>query len=208
VATLQVPQRHRSAVGQLTNLSAKQIGELNDAILSTDGSQRAVRQVVQKAVEQGSLAYEALITIAAVRVSYQMSAKEAADQVSRSLGDEAGSGDLALLFDNPTIVRLAKQADLLVAYEKGLHSFRIFTDVRPIFAENVELPIKAVLITSTLQLAYHQDGRIRESYMRVDTDDLRRMLEQTERALAKITTAERFATDAGAEVLTDDPEEL
>jgi hypothetical protein len=207
VARLRVPQAYREAFSQLTKLSDAELRDLNKAVLDGSGSQTAIRDAIASTVTGGTLAYESLIAIAAARVSQQISAREAADQLRDSLGADAGPGDLAALLENPRIVRLAKQVDLLVAFERRLHTFRIFTDLRPIFNENAT-EIEYILITNTLQLIYRQDGELRESYLRVDDDDLVRILHQAERALKKTERAQRFASEAGAEVLTDHPEEF
>ena len=79
----------------------------------------------------------------------------------------------------------AKALDLLRDHEHGLHSVRIITDVRHIFAADPSQRPKAAVIVHTLNLRYHDIEDLKEIYIALDASDLKNQKSAIERAELK-----------------------
>ena len=107
---------------------------------------------------------------------------------------------------NPHILRIAKRVDVATAFERSLHTFRIVTDIRPIFDEEPETGIQAATVTHNIQMTYVQDNEYKVFYFGADDKNLKQVLKQARRALAKSRAAGELVNKAGARILND-PEE-
>lgn len=201
MATLSVPERHRPAVAELTSLGEEKLRALDDRLSESQADESRARSALRSATTQGDLAFDALLAMTAMRLAHDLAADEVSQMVRETLGADAGNTDIARLLENGTIVRLAKRLDLDTAFERGLHTFRVLTDIRPVFDEDPSIAIDTALITHTVQITYAQDNQYKELYFAVDEDDLQTMLSQVQRALTKSATVEEFIKRAGATVL-------
>jgi hypothetical protein len=93
---------------------------------------------------------------------------------------------LATLLGSDTVALTAKAG--AVAYETPRHTqgFRILTDARPIFGDNLEDGPKAYAILHTLQIIYFEEaGDSKEWFISVDAEDLDFLESIVKRARAK-----------------------
>lgn len=65
---------------------------------------------------------------------------------------------------------------------------RVITDIRPVFDDDIDQPLRASLVTHTLKLNVRTDGRQRMLYIVTDNADLKELRDNIDRALAKGTS--------------------
>jgi hypothetical protein len=86
----------------------------------------------------------------------------------------------------------AKSFDLFIDQEKNLHSTRIITDVRYVFAADAAAQPKAAVVLHNLKIAYHRDDGIAEFYVALDNTDLKQLMSVVERAIVKGDTLKKM----------------
>jgi hypothetical protein len=80
---------------------------------------------------------------------------------------------------------VAKAHDVLLEHEQTFSSARILSDIRPVFAENVEDPPSAAVIVHMLNISYRKAHQRREFVLALDVKDISYLIELLERAKAK-----------------------
>jgi hypothetical protein len=101
--------------------------------------------------------------------------------------------------DSPFSVA-SKAFDLLSERPAILQNLRILTVLRPIFDETITRTL-TILQTNTLVLNYWDGNSMRTLHVTVDSDDLRNLQEELDRAKRKIDVSRREATQQGAQLL-------
>lgn len=95
----------------------------------------------------------------------------------------------------------AKALDVLTEHEKVFCDARVLTDVRPIFAADVEHSPDAFILVHKLRIAYHQDGALETTYIAMDASDVETLLAVLKRASSKEKSLESLAEKSGLPVL-------
>jgi hypothetical protein len=88
------------------------------------------------------------------------------------------------------IANTAKAIELSYDSDNLLQHTRILTDVRPLFSEDAQ-SIDGAIVAHTLRLRYDSAGVDHELSLALDISDLRRLIEDCERALLKEQTAQK-----------------
>jgi hypothetical protein len=93
---------------------------------------------------------------------------------------------LAILDVSPLRVS-AKAALLHAEHEHTYCTSRIFTDIRPVYDNGVNIPPSGAIITHTLKLSYHESasGDIHEIFVALGSDDIRELQDVLNRATDK-----------------------
>ena len=73
---------------------------------------------------------------------------------------------------------------------------RVFTDIRPIFDEDIDSSFLASLILHTLKLTVRVDGKQKNLYISTDSDDLQKLKIEIDRALSKATSIKQQITNS------------
>jgi hypothetical protein len=106
-----------------------------------------------------------------------------------------------------TIARLgiaAKASSLKLEFERRYCDTRIVTDARPIYGDDPTAPPKAVMITHTLRVAYHDNTReTHEIYFNLDDEALIELRERIDRAEAKSKSLKTMFESANVQVFND-----
>jgi len=85
----------------------------------------------------------------------------------------------------------------MLEHEHVWHSARVLTDLRPVFGADPKQAPAAAVIIHNLKIA-HQAGReIREFFVALDNQDLRKLQEVLERAVKKEASLSSVAEKAG-----------
>ncbi len=93
---------------------------------------------------------------------------------------------LAKLLDVEPLNVRARARALVLENEHTLQEARVLTDIRSVFEpENLEDKPKGAVILHTLKIGYLADNEPKEFFVALDTDDVRELIEQLERADAK-----------------------
>jgi len=104
----------------------------------------------------------------------------------------------------PALARASKGDILMYQHERTVYDFRILTDARPIFGENVEEPPEAIEITHALKITYHQGNRHEEEYFALDEADLAELSRVVERAEQKAKSLRAALSKSGMKVLGEE----
>jgi len=91
--------------------------------------------------------------------------------------------------DDPLSVR-SKTRELTYLHENIFTGCRLLTELRPVFSKSADKILNTVLTTSLL-VQYRADNLGREIQFAMDVNDLTDLREQCERAIIKISTAEK-----------------
>lgn len=104
----------------------------------------------------------------------------------------------------PALARTSKGDILMFEHERTVYGFRILTDARPIFGENVEEPPEAFEITHTLKVAFHRGSGHEEEYFGLDEADLAELSRVVERAEQKAKSLRAVLNKSGMKVLREE----
>lgn len=145
-----------------------------------------VRQLLQlqNAARRSGYAVEELTEIHAGQLGQHYS--ESAAELQRLV---SGLSILNELSSVRAIARTAKAIELSYDSDNLLQRTRILTDVRPLFADDAQ-SIDGAIVAHTLRLRYDSAGVDHELSLALDNSDLRRLIEDCERALLKEQTAQ------------------
>lgn len=105
------------------------------------------------------------------------------------------------LLDVQPLALTAKSFDVLSEHERMFCDARILTDIRPVFAVDVDHEPDALVLVHELRLSYHQAGEMKAVYIAMDSGDLRELYEVLERAFKKERSIEGLAAKSGVQVL-------
>ncbi|PWK70851.1 hypothetical protein LX99_04559 [Mucilaginibacter oryzae] len=94
----------------------------------------------------------------------------------------------SLLSNRSKLNLTIKALKLGVEFEKTFSKSRIFTDIRVVFGPDIKNDKQSALLIHNLQLEYKKNGSDKKLFMTMDSDDLRNLKIQIERALEKETS--------------------
>jgi hypothetical protein len=90
-----------------------------------------------------------------------------------------------LLSINGALDVASKVGELLLEYDHLFLSSRIITDIRPVFDSDLNKIPAGALIVHTLKLEYKQGNEEKDFYIALDTNDVKKLREQLDRAEQK-----------------------
>lgn len=139
---------------------------------------------------------EILSEMALVRITNEDTVQSFVDSIvealeanpKSALGDERESlrSRLTKLLNLPSVALPAKGRFLLIDHANYMHSARIFTDIRPVFGDDVHQSPATALVVHTLKMQYHQgEADTRNFFVVLDSADLDELSSVIERARAK-----------------------
>jgi len=109
---------------------------------------------------------------------------------------------LAQALGSPGLRLASKATDLLYANERNIESFRIVTEMRPLFEEDPSVIPSSAVIVHRLEVDFFgQTGASETRHFGLDDNDLDRLHETVLRARAKAQTMEKLATQSGLTLL-------
>jgi hypothetical protein len=98
---------------------------------------------------------------------------------------------------------VASKAEILkTEYERRFCTARILTDARPVYVESPSSLPKAMMITHTLRITFHDDtGEMRETYITMEDVDLVTLRELVDRAEEKAKSLQSLFASANVPVV-------
>lgn len=161
---------------------------------------------------------EMLASLYRVRTEWEFSVKEfvaelchAAEEIEPLPKPHGGSWPqlkkgLADIFRSDASLGLtAKASELVLEYERRFcpHNCRILSDVRPVFMEAAAAGPAAVIVQHILKIAYHEgeEGDLKDFYVSLDGDDIRRLQALLKRATEKEKSIRKMMKGAKVPVL-------
>ena len=107
---------------------------------------------------------------------------------SNSFSDEEliSLGENASILAEPRTLRASTKAQLLrTEFDRIFAGAQIFTDIRPIFDDDLKKPLLASLVTHTIKISFHTDGNGDALSIVADAEDLMNLQRMIARALEK-----------------------
>ena len=222
---LNIPQIAQRALVSFAQLNAEQYAELINALdqASPDLYQGNLVAFVQERVTLNSdllrRIVRVLLELSSTRLRNSINIEAFVDDIIESLKtdfDEENKSPLpdweqlksrlseALQYKQVIITAKA----FAVMTEQG-HIYcnqhaRILTDIRPVFADDVDAAPSAAVIVHTLKVAYHEGEEIKDIYIALDSKDLHELRNLIDRADKKAEALRNVITNAKMQYL--DPE--
>jgi hypothetical protein len=97
------------------------------------------------------------------------------------------------LFESDTICLSAKAFEIFLSYPNIFKECTAYSDLRPLFGEEVPDKPVAAVITHTLKLQYKAEGKQGEFYVTLDLQDLKSLKYTVDRAIQKAKSLKAFA---------------
>lgn len=214
-----IPEKRRSAFIQLATMPDSLVEALasvidrNPAILkSKEGAISAAEQLGHIAPDEAFSLLEALVPVYYYQASKGKSAREIGDEFSKALsitkeGSELPSSAgillserLARLLSIPSATLNSKALSLASEAQKTFSSARIFTDVRPVFGEEISDPSAAVIV-HTLRIEFVENNDDRQLFLALDGDDLDAISKVVDRAREKEKALKSFLSKSSLSVV-------
>lgn len=100
------------------------------------------------------------------------------------------------LLSSASLRSAAKSVSVHSEYDRGFHSARILTDVRPVFGDNVEEAPSQAIVVNILKINYHQDSGHKDFFVAMDFDDLQSLKKTVDRAIKKVFSVKAMLSKA------------
>jgi hypothetical protein len=100
------------------------------------------------------------------------------------------------------VATAAKAVSLILEQERIFCGARIFSDVRPVFAESPD-SISAALVLHSLNISFHQDDEHKEIFVTLTTSELQTLKKAVERAEKKYESLKTFIQKTGVKFLSE-----
>ncbi len=205
---LTVPRRYQSGLAKIRDLDDKSTQELLAALqkipptVNSDSLASAVAAMVDTiAVSNVEEIVPALLSLYSIKDDPQFSALEVAqgmalgmeeipaEELRSSLDEEqrdSFQNRLLELLSIDALSAIARAGGLLLDNEHSLRRSRIITDIRPIFEpDKPQAPPAGAVIVHMLKISYWADNEVKNFFVALDTNDVRELSEQLERANSK-----------------------
>jgi hypothetical protein len=218
MAPLRIPAEYKPGLRVAASLSAEQVERVAAIIRkrAVASNTQELARAIAPVFGGDSDARATQLSIALFSL-YALMAKEDSpvDRVARDVAiaflgenDGAESGDKAVLgrleqnlrtlLASESLWAQVKAVQLKYDHERTYCDAKIYTDIRPIFAEDAQQAPSQAVLTHTLKLTFHQGTPItREVFFMLDDDDLEDLSRVLERARAKSATLQKWLGSAG-----------
>lgn len=196
-----VPEPHRVLLTELANLDDDAFEALRQALNESDKLRFMTQTEVVSRISSGYPAWgegeadtfaTALIGMTSAATSHGLTMAEFAESVCRSSDLELASDRRLVLAQRlrdllsvPDILITGKAIDLSNEYERLLHTFRVTTDVRPVWTEDPTQEPAGGVITHQLRIDVLGSVEPSTFFIALDIEDLRRLRAMVDRAIAK-----------------------
>lgn len=198
---LQVPEPYRSSIASLADLSDKQVDVLAQALRTASKTKAAdIAASVDPPIPHAEQLVEAILPLYSVPEEFGVTLQQFIDDVvdairpewSERTEDDAPQAEarfrerLVALTSVAEFSTLTKALSVLASYERPFQSARVFTDLRPVFADEVTNGVVGMGVVHNLKLTYvGPEHGFQDFYIALTTNDLRKLKDVLERADAK-----------------------
>ena len=205
MASLRIPEKALPDLKKIADVDSKNFEELLQVISETGPTLTSAQfenKIAGKPLlpnkDDISAILRAALAFYRLKESHELTAQGAAEAIAKS-DVVSGAGGfpvdkievlqkrLTALFSlDKSLGVTSKAFDVMTEHERTYCSARILSDIRPVFGEDEERALGAVVIHN-LQIGFHQDGEHKELYFAMDTRDIERLGSIIERARKKTT---------------------
>jgi len=205
MAGLEVPEEYQEGLSKLISLSEESFQELLSGLESAPFALKyrsvaanAAKRITTIPAEDVQEAVEILVTLSIVRSGVDVTDDEFLNDLCDAL-NSSGVPELQITDENSDKVKqrihlllntksvevASKARALQIEHDHRYCSARILTDIRPVFGSNPEDRPVAAVVTNTLRLTYHQGPELKEFYIVLNAEELRKLASAVERAEKK-----------------------
>lgn len=205
MASLDIPQEYREGIAKFVSLSDESFQELIAALEQTPPALKystVATNVASKVTSIPKDDVEDIVEIAVslniVRHGVDVAEAEFLDDVLEGL-DETDvdalhlTGEardrfkrrLSTLLSTRSLQVASRVRSLQIEHDRRFCSARILTDIRPVFGVNPDDAPMAAVVTNTLRVSYHHNSELKDVYLVLTADDLKKLRESIERAEKK-----------------------
>jgi hypothetical protein len=213
---LTIPDEYVGGLAQLVTLSDQAISELRAALAETQASLDVKDSSAGASLISSKISsiptkdlrriMASLLSLYTVRANSDISMDDFVEDVVQAMKrsrhpelslktpeiDQAFRNRLGALLAVRALTIASKGVVIQHDHEHTLCTLRIFTDVRPVYGEDVTSPPSAAAITHMLKLTYHEGDEMREIHVALDKDDLLNLKSQIIRAEHKAAGLHKF----------------
>ncbi len=214
-SSLRIPERDRSALAKLAALPIALVDMLAQALerepptLSyEDLEARVSERVTDIPNSDVQSIVDLLMTLYSVKNAFDAPTAEFVTEIaeSESLDFSREVRDrlrdyLKQLLSIESLIITSKASDVLLTNENNFHGARIVSEVRYLFGDNVESLPTAAVINHVLKITCHEDSKLTDIYIGLDTVDLANLKAVIERAQQKGDTLRSMMANAGIKVI-------
>lgn len=221
---LTIPSGHKAIINKVARLTAEERASVTNALKTLELGSLSVERLARQLAEHSDLSEDecndllsVIANLHALPLVGALDRKEVIPEVLEALeGDKkvglkdldlkVVSGFLEEALKIPALEVFSKAIHLYAGHERLFSRAKIFTDLRPVFGENLDKPDKFV-ISHTMRLSVYR-GSQREGediYIALDKADLDMLAGVIDRARKKQESLAEFSASSGVETLT--PEE-
>jgi hypothetical protein len=205
MARLDIPEEYREGLAKFAALPDEAFQELFSALEGTppalkysDVARNVAAKVKSIPGEDVEEIVEIIVSLNIVRHGADVTDGEFLEDVLEGLDEtdleelhltgavrENFKGRFAKLLGTTSLKVAARVRSLQIEHDRRFCSARILTDIRPVFGLNPEDSPMAAVVTNTLRVSYHQDSELKDVYLVLTADDLKKLRESIERAEKK-----------------------
>ncbi len=209
-----VPDIYVAPLLRLQEITEEQFGDLvgaTESIGKPSGIGTYLDVAESSGIETGTAAkiVETLLSILAFQGREGLDLEEMIDGISSSetldLSDsesERLAERIKQLIGHGMVIALHKSFDISFSHERLFLDSQITSDIRPVFGDEIEDGMAAVVLTHSLRIDFIQAGRKDSVYVTLDPSDLSALHQVVERASAKADSIATTLEDAGIANLT------
>lgn len=208
---LTIPQRYRRGLQLVAELPDDTVHSLQRALETAQPSLAGSELTAHVSASVTTLPkddldaiIQALVSLCSARPSLSVDVPKLAEVITASedleLSDEQRGvlrDRLEQLLSRPSLVVTAKAAGLLAEDAHVYEGSRVITDIRPVFLDGPEDGPKAAVIVHLLRITYLKDSRFHEFHVALDTEAIRKLRADLERAEQKEATLRPTLRSAG-----------
>lgn len=212
---LSLPQSQYPAFSALIQLTPDQRQKLLEALRATQPTlddaklSQQLSKNVGIPVTRARMLLSMFVNMYAIRLAQELSAEQFAQQIcdfaaasstpTLKPADEnwepIRQSIAAILGLTNTVGVIAKAATLLTESERLFQDGRIITEIRPVFADNLDDRPSAAIIVHTLRIKYDDAQGSKEFYVALKSTDVQELKETAQRALTKEQNLRRIIHD-------------
>ena len=203
MAILEIPKVIKTGLLRINSLTNEQFQELQSALENLppkikQGTIFDYADLKIETIEQNVVTSirDALYPVYIAQGTTDRAVSRFVDDIIESLEEEITQKEditnlrerLTRLFDLERPKLIAKAHDVLIGQKPTYSEGRIFTDLRPVFADDIETTPQAAVIVQVLRITYYKDRIPKEFVVALDTKDIQELINTLERAKKKAET--------------------
>lgn len=222
MGNLIIPEQYGGGIQKIHHLSESQMMELLQTLTSERpmiGRKKLIACLKSKLTNLDENTVEEIATTLLALHSFRSFLDKSVDDFVQDIADSENLSSLEIpeaeheplkkrllqLLSVQMLAIASKALNVLTAHEHVLDNTRILTDIRPIYRDDsaniVEDEPAAAVIIHMLGLRYQDGGEVKEFFVALDTEDVRKMQAVLERANAKADTLKTMLKKAGVPYL-------